>query len=161
MGRLRQSKVAEIKALWQQNYTIAEISEKTHVSRGTVSKYTRQWEAAAPTPLGGTASSLLETVVKSYLELLVCLDVSIYLDKNDLSDLIHEQALRLVEKIAAIDKEFAGKLLNNNPFLEHLRQGDVLNLRISDNELDPESLKRRRQWITLLKNFPQSLTEFV
>lgn len=158
MGRLRQSKVAEIKALWEQNYTIAEISEKTHVSRGTVSKYTKEWEKEKGTPPGGTASPVLEVVTQAFFNLLLGLSVLRYLDQDALSEIADQEALKLLRRLSKTDREFARHIIKNTDYLTYLKEGDILNFKIPDTDLDEEGIRQRRAWVQLLKEFfPEEL----
>jgi len=130
VGKLPKAKVDKIRELYEAGHLQSEIAKKVGVSRSSVGKYVRQWPKELEETPGGPPLSVLETLAKGVLDLLVCLGVSIYLDENDLSDIIHEQALRLMENIAKVDEKFAAKLLRNNPFLEHLQETPVLNLSI-------------------------------
>lgn len=162
MGRLRREVVNKLLSLYEEGFTQIEIAKQLGISRSTVSKYVQKESEEAPEPPRGPPLPVLETLAKGILDLLVCLDVSIYLDENDLSDIIHEQALRLMENIATVDEKFAAKLLNNNPFLEHLRETPVLNLSIPGNSLSEEEQGQRKKWIGLIKKMsPQVLGNLV
>jgi len=158
MGRLRQSKVAEIKALWEQNYTIAEISEKIHVSRGTISKYTKTWEKEKGTPPGGTASPVLEVLTQAFFNLLLGLSVLKHLNQDDLPGIADQEALKLLRKLAKTDREFAKHIIKNNDYLTYLKEEGILNFKIPDTDLDAEEIRQRRAWVKLLKEFfPEEL----
>ena len=155
MGRLRQSKLNEIKALLEKDYTVVEIHEKTGVSRGVISKYKREWEKERETP----PSSALNALAKAFFDLLSVWAVEPYLDEDSVEELVDDLAYGLLSQLTGCNPDIK-TLIVDNPYLRHLKE-DVLNLQIPDKRLDPALLKRRQKWLGLLKKFPESLTEFV
>lgn len=166
MGKLRHSKVIELRKLYDQKFTQVEAAEKTGLSRSTVGGYFRRWDreerGTIPTPPGGTPSPVLEALIRAFFNLFLDLSVLRYLNQDDLPELADQEALKLLRTLAKADREFARQLIKNNDYLTYLKEEGILNFKIPDADLDGEEVKQRRAWVQLLKEFfPEELAKLM
>ena len=161
MGKLRRSKIVELRKLYDEEFTQVEAAEKTGVGRSTVGSYFRRWdkekkETQPPTPLPlGTLNAL----AKAFFDLLSVWAVAPYLDEDSVGDLVDDLAYGLLSQLTGSNPDIK-TLVVDNPYLRCLKE-DVLNFQIPDSQLDPALLKRRQKWLGLLKKFPESLKSLV
>jgi len=163
LGRLRQNKLSQIRNLWDKNYTIVEISEKTGVSRGTIAKYVKQWQKKTSGPPPPSPSPIVLELARSIFRLLADLSIAPYVDQEDfLTQAADDEALRLIQRIGKLDGNVAKSLLTENAYLELLKREGVLDFAVSRDQLDPERLKQREKWLQLMKEIsPESLAKFI
>jgi len=161
LGRLTKAKIDQIKKLYGEGWTKKEISKKLQVSRSTVAKYAgKELEKELETP-GVSPSPVLEVVVKNFFELLLNLNIATYLSKDDYPQIIDSTALKLLTEIAKTDKDFVKRLINN-PYLDYLRETCVLDLTVPDAELNGESVRQRKAWISFFKKYlPEELARLM
>jgi len=162
MGRLRRSKIEELRKLYDQKFTQIEAAEKTGLSRATCGSYYRRWnkeerEKQSSQPSTGSPGTV-HALVKSFFNLLSAWKVSAFLDEDSVQELIDDVAYDFFSQIVGSNPDKA--MVLNNPYLELLKD-DILDLQTPDSELTPEVLKRRKKWIGLLKRYPEILKEIV
>ena len=153
MGRTFKGVIDQAKALDKEGYTQKEISEKLHVSPTTVRKY-----------LAPAASSACnrETAIlfESFFNLLVDFETLSAVGFEETDAVVGERAFRTAQELFKVNKSFAQKILD--PYLLHLRESRILDLTVSDDELDEESLQARNRWLALLKTeYAEKLVEFL
>jgi len=161
MGKLTKAKVDQIQQLYEQGYTKKEIAEKLDVSRSSVTKYVGESPEGGGREAEAHIPKLIHELAKTLFELLAHINVMPWLDENCVADGADQMALKLMQKIAEINPEYAKQLINENPYMEVL--GDrILDLSKPDEELDEEEQRQRKAWISMMKNYyPEKLAQLI
>jgi hypothetical protein len=153
LGRTSQAIINQVQTLHEEGFTNTEIGEKLKMDRKTVGKYLEN-------RAGEGNGAEVEILFEAFFELLTDLSSVAVLDLENLDDLSNERALRVARKLFAVNKNLGKKVLG--PYLEHLKNLHILDLKIPDSELWTEDVELRREWTELLKtNCPEIMTNLV
>jgi len=162
MGRLTKVKVDQIRQLYEQGYTKKEIADKLGVSRSSIAKYVKETSEGGGREAATHIPQLVHELAKTLFELLAHINVMPWLDDNCVADGADQMALKLLQKIAEINPEYAKSLIKENPYIEYL-QDRILDLSTTpDEQLDEEEQRQRRAWVSMMKNYyPEKLAQLI
>jgi predicted transcriptional regulator len=161
VGRLSKKKIDEIQRLDREGYTKKEIGTMVGVSRGTVAKYIGKKPKIVDGVNKEDIAKLFHEVIVAIYDMLFMINVMPYLKITEVADLADALSLRLTERVAQVNQEYAKKLIKDNPYIEYLGSF-ILDLAKPDHELDETERKQRKDWVALMKkHYPEKLAELV